>query len=674
MKKLFTLILFFALTSLSLMAQNPTDGDYRSIATGNWNDITKWQTRSGGNWAAASAPPNASNNVYIQTGHTITVNVTTAACKDLQVTTIGTATGILACVANIVEVNGKLRYSTTTGVFSALGLDGTFYSGQTANTSPANGTITCTTGEVKIVGVSRNITFVGEWGTTGLATSGRVEFALNSGETGTLATGFKCKDIIISNGCTIDMGNFRIAPDGTTAGSGTMTIKTNSKLIGSSTGAGNQVISRTGTGASGSLTLETGAFLELKGLTPCIDVNAFVNNGTIILSKVGTQTFLNKGSGGGTVVFNTYNNIIIDGGGIKSPFSATTVNGILTLTSGYVATTTTNLMTLGVTASTTGESAASFVAGPMAKMTNSTVPFVFPTGKGTDFRRISVFPTLSAPTTYKAEFFNVAGASRTAMTAPIQAVHSGEYFDLAAAPATPAIVGFDYVNPAGFCNATADLTIAHFSSGSWINEAATATGSAGLGQMVTTSAVTTYSPFAVGSLDAMNSPLPVRFKSFSAKNQGKTNIAIWETDLELNLNHFDIEKSIDGNNWSFLNQANPNEAKRYSIVDFAPFKTTYYRIKSIDNDNQSTYSNVISVTSNNSNVTIKTDDSKTLYVNLTDESTDNQVVNIFNTSGALMLQSKIEAGSKSFSADLSALKTGIYVVQIGTTVEKILVK
>ena len=672
MKKLFTLILFFALTSLSLMAQNPTDGDYRSIATGNWNDATKWQTRSGGNWAAATVPPSASNNVYIQSGHTVTVNAATVACKDLQFYSSGT----LNCGANILEINGKIRYATSATALTALGLDGTFYT-TTNTTNPAAATISCTTGEVKFVGISRNITFTGEWSANGLTSNARVEFALNSGETGTFATSFKCRDIIISNGCAIDMATFRMGPDGGTTGTtGTMTIKTNSKFISSAPSASSQVISRTGTTACASLTLETGAFLELKGTAPCIDVTTFVNNGTIIYSKVGAQTFLNKGAGAAitTEAFGSYNNLKIDGGGIKSPISATTVNGILTLTSGYVATTTTNLMTLEVAASTTGENPLSFVTGPMAKKTSSTLPFMFPLGKGTDFRRTGVVPSTATPTTFTAEFFNVGGANRTAMTAPIQAVHTSEYFDIAAAPATPAIISMEYINTAGSCNATADLTLAHFTGGNWINEAAMAVGSTSAGVVTTTAPVTSYSPFAIGSTNVINSPLPVRFKNFSAKNLGKTNIAVWETDLELNLNHFDLEKSNDGNNWAFLNSANPNASKRYSIVDYAPYKTTYYRIKSIDNDNQYSYSNIVSVNSATTNVTIKTDDSKTLYVSLTDESTDNQVVNVFNTSGALMLQSNIEAGSKTFSADLSALKTGIYVVQIGTTVEKILVK
>ena len=194
MKKLFTLILFFALTSLSLMAQNPTDGDYRSIATAtSWNTAANWQTRSGGNWAVATVPPNASNNVYIQPGHTVNINAATVACKDLQF--LGT-TSILACGANILEINGKIRTATLTTAQVSLGLDGTFYTLPGATTTIQNGFVTCTTGEIKFVGISRNITFTGEWGTSGLTTSARAEFALNAGETGTFATGFKCKTLL----------------------------------------------------------------------------------------------------------------------------------------------------------------------------------------------------------------------------------------------------------------------------------------------------------------------------------------------------------------------------------------------------------------------------------------------------------------------------------------------
>ncbi len=63
------LMLFFSTLS---WGQTPTDGDYRSAATGNWNTAATWQVRSSNSWAEATVVPTTTNNVYIQSGHTIT--------------------------------------------------------------------------------------------------------------------------------------------------------------------------------------------------------------------------------------------------------------------------------------------------------------------------------------------------------------------------------------------------------------------------------------------------------------------------------------------------------------------------------------------------------------------------------------------------------------------------
>jgi len=81
MKKLFglksILIIFLFVVPFVGVAQVPTTGDYRSLASGNWNTAASWQVRdAGGNWTTASSLPTATNNVYIQNGHVITLDAT----------------------------------------------------------------------------------------------------------------------------------------------------------------------------------------------------------------------------------------------------------------------------------------------------------------------------------------------------------------------------------------------------------------------------------------------------------------------------------------------------------------------------------------------------------------------------------------------------------------------
>ena len=71
----FLFFLFLFLLPFISIAQ--VAGDYRSVATGNWNSVTSWQVRDGsGNWSAATVLPIATNNVYIQNGHTLTLDIT----------------------------------------------------------------------------------------------------------------------------------------------------------------------------------------------------------------------------------------------------------------------------------------------------------------------------------------------------------------------------------------------------------------------------------------------------------------------------------------------------------------------------------------------------------------------------------------------------------------------
>ena len=69
---------FFSLAFLLLIniIYSQNIGDFRSIASGDWNDSTKWQTYNGTNWVAATQYPGQTSGNYsvsIEDGHTITV-------------------------------------------------------------------------------------------------------------------------------------------------------------------------------------------------------------------------------------------------------------------------------------------------------------------------------------------------------------------------------------------------------------------------------------------------------------------------------------------------------------------------------------------------------------------------------------------------------------------------
>jgi len=183
--------ILFLLLSTTVFSQAPTDGDYRTAGVGpaNWSTIASWQVRVLGLWVAATAAPASTNNVYVQNGHTLNVDLATASCNNFHVNTVGVTT----INGNTIEVSGKLRaYTTTLGANTTLGADGTFYSNQANSVAASNAMVTATgTGGIKFIGNSRTIVTTAEWGTTDINNSlgsCNVEFALTVGQTATLSS------------------------------------------------------------------------------------------------------------------------------------------------------------------------------------------------------------------------------------------------------------------------------------------------------------------------------------------------------------------------------------------------------------------------------------------------------------------------------------------------------
>jgi|GEM_PF-1666139 len=320
--------------------------DYRSAVTsGNWNTPSSWNSRNpDGSWSIASSVPAATNNVYIQNGHTITVNIANAYCNDLHLHT----SGLLAIGANIVNVSGKIRAYTGTAVTGAAANDGTFYSGQTNSTSPGSTVTTATNGLLKFVGTSRNITKTGEWGGSG--TTNFAEFALNADAIGVLATAIKFRTFTISSGTISAASTINV---GSSSGNGNLIIKNGAKLISARvwTGtAGSQAITYNSATKMGTLQIDNGGTLELTGAASAIDCTTFTNNGTVIYSGSAQTLAVTSAAtnvGVGSALLSNYTNLTISGFNTKTLSTATTISGVLTVDDGRLATGANNLTLAG---------------------------------------------------------------------------------------------------------------------------------------------------------------------------------------------------------------------------------------------------------------------------------------------------------------------------------------
>lgn len=97
--------------------------------------------------------------------------------------------------------------------------------------------------------------------------------------------------------------------------------------------------------------------------------------------------------------------------------------------------------------------------------------------------------------------------------------------------------------------------------------------------------------------------LPVNFLSFDGAAKDSKVVLNWSTGNELNNKGFDIERSVDGNNFSAIGfvKAGTATSGKYSFTDGSKFLggDMYYRLKQIDLDGKADYSAVIKVSIEN---------------------------------------------------------------------------
>jgi len=100
--------------------------------------------------------------------------------------------------------------------------------------------------------------------------------------------------------------------------------------------------------------------------------------------------------------------------------------------------------------------------------------------------------------------------------------------------------------------------------------------------------------------EILTNPLPVELASFTAKIIGNKIKLLWQTSTEINNFGFDVEK-LENNSWTKIGFVNgngtSNSPKDYAFTDEKPeiAGIVQYRLKQIDNDGQSQYSEVISI-------------------------------------------------------------------------------
>ncbi len=176
------------------------------------------------------------------------------------------------------------------------------------------------------------------------------------------------------------------------------------------------------------------------------------------------------------------------------------------------------------------------------------------------------------------------------------------------------------------------------------------------------------------------SPLPVRLLTFSGSYRNQATTLNWQTANEIDFDHYEIQRSSNGSDFTSIGtQAakgnNMSTKEEYQFADNlnnVSGNVFYYRLKMVDIDGKSVYSNV---------VLIRKDEKSINGISIAPNPVVNGMANVRFTSSTggtvelrvvdltgkvvLRQQNQIYEGNNSISLnDLSRLQPGIYTIQV----------
>ena len=126
-KSITTLFLLLAVAGFEFSAQAQSAGDYQTIASGSFSDITIWQKYDGANWNAATAAPTFSDGVITIASGTSVTNTATRSVDQVVVQSgalLATTTALTIAHGTGTDLDIQMHHGKKREIrllFSALG-------------------------------------------------------------------------------------------------------------------------------------------------------------------------------------------------------------------------------------------------------------------------------------------------------------------------------------------------------------------------------------------------------------------------------------------------------------------------------------------------------------------------------------------------------------------------
>lgn len=231
-------------------------------------------------------------------------------------------------------------------------------------------------------------------------------------------------------------------------------------------------------------------------------------------------------------------------------------------------------------------------------------------------------------------------------------------------------------NEAGIAEVN-DLVVAGWDGTEWISFGQESAGLVGTGGFVT-SALSEPPPFGaefftIASTSSLNS-LPVELKSFDAIPRSGSVDLKWESESEINVSHFLVERSVDGISYEPIDYVKSTGGAsilaRYKTKDSSPFfGWNYYRLKMVDLDGSYEYSPVKAVKlEKNASILLYPNPVKDVLFIQDIEAIEQEVrVEIFDRNSSKVFESEIPLNGGPVRLainDIQSLPSGYYIVKI----------
>jgi len=166
--------------------------------------------------------------------------------------------------------------------------------------------------------------------------------------------------------------------------------------------------------------------------------------------------------------------------------------------------------------------------------------------------------------------------------------------------------------------------------------------------------------------------LPLTLLSFKAQQVKRGEVLLdWRVKDEVNMKQYDVQRSVDGKNFTTIGTVGNLGKEVYTLIDPKPAQgINYYRLSMVEANGLTNYSHIVAININDGKALHASPNPVTgdLTVEVKGEVGKQAVIDIIDYTGNKVRTVSIPAGK--VTVDMTSLPTGVYVVQYidGTTV------